>query len=293
VSSRNFHLFNTMKKDAPKQLSLTINDLAPTSGASGIEIVPHADFAVADLPEVPPSKRPTAEFIESVRATGKVVYPLVVINVGSKLIVKDGLRRLQTARLLDLKTVPIIEVKLDAVRGNVLGLMLNAARTANPIAELRMIVELLEKGADESLIAAATHTPVSCIRHRLQLLKLNKELREQVDRGEIRTSAAERLAKMSKADQKKALRHFRKHGALSHKDIGAIRRATATKVAEALPDSLFTAANAGDANLPAWRANVRRLLLEARALVPAGDEGRDVLPGIEAMLATLSPGRAA
>ena len=275
------------------QLTLTINDLIPTSGVGGIEIVHHAEFPVASLPEVPPSKRPDGGFVEAVRATGRVVYPLVVINVGGNLHVKDGLRRLQTARLLDLQTVPMIEVKLNAVRGNVLGLMLNAARTANPIAELRMIVELLEQGADESLIAVATHMPVSVIRRRLQLLNLNKELREQVDRGEIRTSAAERLAKMTKADQKKALRHFRKNGSLSHHDIGGIKRATAAKVADALPDALFTAETAGDANLPAWRANVRRLLIEARGLVPAGAEGSDVLSGLEAAISTVSHARAA
>lgn len=270
------------------QMSLTINDLVPQSGTDGIEIVRHDAFPVADLPEVPPSKKPTTEFLDAVRATGKVVYPLVVINLGDRKVVKDGLRRLESARMLKFPTVPLIEVKLNSLRGSVLGLMLNAARTANPIAELRMIVELLEGGADESLIAAATRMPVSSVRRRLQLLKLNKELRELADRGELLTSAAERLAKMAKSEQTKALRHYRKNGRLSLKDIADVRRAAAAKAVAALPAALFTSEEVVAANQPAWRVNVRQMLLEARNQVPAGTESQEVMKAIDAAIASLA-----
>jgi ParB/RepB/Spo0J family partition protein len=258
------------------QTTLSLEDLALTDKGSPLEIISHAEFPVADLPEVVASTPPTADFIESVRSPGRVIYPVLLVRVNGALSIIEGKRRTQAARLLKLATVPAFEVKLDSMRGSVLGLMLNQARAANPIAELAMITELLLGGADETMIAAATRMPVGRIRQRLRLQKLDTELRAHAERGQISTSVAQATAKLAPQDQRKVLRQYRQKGRVSLEDVKDVRRVTVAKAVGALPAEMFAAPESAVSTLPAWRSNVRKLVAEALAMVPAGSEGDDV-----------------
>jgi ParB-like chromosome segregation protein Spo0J len=263
-----------------EQTALSLEDLALTAKGSPLQLVTHAEFPVADLPEVVASTPPTSDFIESVRAPGRVIYPILLVRVNGALMIKEGKRRTQAARFLKLVTVPAIELKLDSMRGSVLGLMLNQARASNPIAELAMITELLVAGADEGMISSATRMPIGRIRQRLRLQKLDPELRAHADRGEISTAVAQATAKLAAPDQRKVLRQYRKDGKVSLEDVKHVRRATATKAILALPADMFAPESGQVAALPAWRTNVRKLLAEALANVPAGPDGDAVRAAI-------------
>jgi ParB/RepB/Spo0J family partition protein len=265
--------------------SQTALSLEISENGSGIQVISHTEFPLADLPAIAASKPPSADFIDSVRSAGRILYPIVVIRVDGKLIIKDGLRRLATARILNLPSVPVLEVKLDSLRGSVLGLLLNQVRSENPIGELRMILELLKAGANEQAIAAATHMPLARIRQRLRLQELNQELFALADRGEIGVSLAQAAAKLSKAEQKTILRQHQKTGKVTLGDVHAVRQVGAAKIVAGLPDELFSDPKAA---APAWSANVRKLLNEARALVPTTTETTKLREAIEAGLAALA-----
>ena len=253
-----------------------------SENGNGIEVTNHAEFPLADLPAVAASKPPSADFIDSVRSAGRILYPIVAIRVDGKLIIKDGLRRLEAARILNLPSIPVLEVRLDSLRGSVLGLLLNQVRSENPIAELRLILELLRAGADEQAIAAATHMPLSRIRQRLRLQELNKELFALADRGEIGVSLAQAAAKLCQADQKKILRQHQEMGKVTLGDVHAVKQAGAAKIVAGLPDELFSDPKGA---ATAWSTNVRKLLNEARALVPNIPETQCLREAIEAALA--------
>jgi ParB-like chromosome segregation protein Spo0J len=271
---------STSSTDTQGTLSL---DFSPTG--AGIEYVSHSAYPVSEIALPPPSKAPTAAFIDSVRATGAILCPIVAIRIGGKLLVKDGLRRLQAALVLKLPTVPLLEVKLDSLHGAVLGLMLNTARSENPVAELRMIVELLTAGATEQQISEATHMPIARIRERLRLQQLNKELFALADRGAIGVSVAQAAAKLTKDEQKKVLRQYRKGETLTLGDVQAVRKAGATKIANSIPAELLAVPTTA---VPAWQANVRKLLGDARAQVPAGTDSEKLAKAVDAALALAS-----
>jgi ParB-like chromosome segregation protein Spo0J len=254
-----------------KQATLELTDMLPVRGS--FSFVHHEAFDIEKLPAVTVGAPPTEAFLETVRAVGAIIYPLVVVNTGRKLLVKDGLRRLAAARALKIGTVPVHEIVLNSVRGSTLGLILNNSRSENPIAELRMILELMKEGADEKLVNSATKMPISRIRRRLRLTSLHKELRAHVDRGRIKTNAAEQLAKMPVSEQKKALRHFRKAGSLSLADIGKLRRTESGSAFQELPDALFASDAHPAGVLCAWQVDFQRLLREAAALCPSSAEG--------------------
>ena len=65
----------------------------------------------------------------------------------------------------------------------------------------------------------------------------------------------------------------------------AVRQVGAAKIVAGLPDELFSDPKAA---APAWSANVRKLLNEARALVPTTTETAKLREAIEAGLAALA-----
>jgi ParB/RepB/Spo0J family partition protein len=250
---------------AARQATLEMVDLQPS--AETPVTVQHPDFLVADLPEVPPDSAPTSDFIESIRSVGRIIYPLIIVTTDGKPVIKDGLRRLAAARIIGIKTVPTIELRLTTTRANTLGLILNNNRGANPAAEARMIADLLLAGATEAMIQQVTRMSRQTIRLRLKLLTLQPELQALLRRGKLKVGVADRLAKMPAAEQKKALRQFRKSGALTATDVARVRKTEATAAALELPGAIFGQTEA-PAALPAWASDSIRCLRQALALCP-------------------------
>jgi ParB/RepB/Spo0J family partition protein len=247
----------------PKQLTLI--DVLPAT-PSDLRITQVDNFLVKDLPDIHPGKEASAQFLESIRRCG-ILCPIVVIKTGDQFVVKDGLRRLSAARAAGMETIKVMLIDCSAVHGNVLGLSMNEQRSENPIGELRMLVELIHAGADEKLISVATGMPVGRIRRRLRLTKLNKEWAELADRGAIKATVAEGLARRPVADQKRALRKFRKNGGkLKLTDLREMRQAEARAAVAALPAAMFEPESIRN-GLP--HGEVAELLNKARAQLPA------------------------
>ena len=163
--------------------SQTALNLEFSENGSGIEVISHTEFPLADLPAIAASKPPSADFIDSVSSAGRILYPIIVIRVDGKLIIKDGLRRLATARILNLPSVPVLEVKLDSLRGSVLDCSStrSAPKTRSP--SFAWFWSCCGRRG-RAAIAAATDMPLARIQQRLRLQELNKELFTLADRGE-------------------------------------------------------------------------------------------------------------
>ena len=251
------------------QATLALADITPSTGPA-FSVRDVKDYPVADLPTPPENRRPGGEFLDLIRSTN-LVMPLVVIEVDGKFIVKDGLKRLWACLLTDRKTVDLKVVTVNSVRGAVLGLVLNEARSENAIAEANMICELIHAGADQALVQQATGMPLSRIRKRLELLKLTPELFQLLEGGKIRASVAARAAKLDRSEQRRAAAIFRKTQKLTHTDVTDIRHISTKAATAALPAEMFAPETAaGVATSPdAWKITVRQLLETALATVPA------------------------
>ena len=147
---RSFQHMNTTA-----QATLALADITPSTGPA-FSVRDEKDYPVADLPAPPENRRPGGEFLDLIRGTN-LVMPLVVIEVGGKFIVKDGLKRLWACLLTGRQTVDLKVVTVNSVRGAVLGLALNEARSENAIAEatranlhaaLRKAAGMLPRGDD-------------------------------------------------------------------------------------------------------------------------------------------------
>jgi len=246
-------------------------------------------FPVAKLPAVIGGKEPTPRFIESVRRDG-LTYPLIVEISGRVLKLRDGRRRLKTVRFLGLKTVPVRFVEVNPLRGSALGLVLNEQRSANPAADLLMIKELLAGGADEQTIADSTGMPLGRIRRILRLATLPPKLAAAFAEGVISSATAEKLAKMSQEEQRRAEDLLTKEGQLSCADVLALRRAAVTVAIEDLPLEFFTGP-AANAPMSSWRATLAQAIRDAVRLVPAGED--ECRAELAAIIAKLEPAPAA
>jgi len=181
--------------------------------------------------------KPSKALIDSVRNWGVIQPVFVHRNVGDDdLVVVDGNRRVLAARNADVM-VPCVITENLAYLKHVATLMLNNLRSPNLIAETESIDALLAQGATVETIAQMTGSTVATVKKRLRLRNLTPEVRAMVDSGKVKGGVAERIAKLSKAEQDRVVATVKardvdpdrpkgtRMGTITDDDVSAVRRA--------------------------------------------------------------------
>lgn len=146
------------------------------------------------------ARRPTEEFIAHVRQHG-IITPLWVRPYGDGMYqLLGGRRRFWCAVSLGHPSVPVTIIDGE-YNPEALALSDNALRADNIAADLAEIEVLLAQGHTVSAISKATGMAIETIKKRLRLGSLIPEFRAMLDRGELRTSIAEALARMGPTAQ--------------------------------------------------------------------------------------------
>lgn len=187
---------------------------------------PREDFGYQELEDL----------INSIREHG-ILQPLIVSKVdedGYELIA--GERRLRAAKILNLKTVPVI---VRTVRGQEkleLALIENIQRKdLNPIEEARAFQKLIsEFGLTQEEVAKKIGKSRPVVANTLRLLTLPEEIQRALRDRKISESHARTLVSLS--DSKKQLKYFEKilkNNLTLRQTEGAVKRARRGKIQEA------------------------------------------------------------
>jgi len=247
-----------------QQTELALGDLLPHERVKGET---KRNFDLSKLTVIDDGVPPSPEFVEDVRVNG-LFYPLLAVKTATGLLLIDGLRRFKALAHLGVKRGDVKIVELDELRANVAALIVNTKRSHNPIAEARMIANLMARGADESVIAQATGMPVATIRQRLALLDMPLELRDGVRDRKLSMSSAARLARMDPGERAKAVQILVTNGKLTGRDVADIRRAGAADAAAHLPATLFVVDSPSSAPATPWPVGVLQHIEAALKLLP-------------------------
>ncbi len=141
---------------------------------------------------------PINDLVESVKAIGKIIEPVVVLDVGAgKYLTFVGWRRVEAARQAGIKEIPAIvynKNELDATTRRVWSLTENFERTDLHEADLEnTIKELVHDIGNADLVASAMGWPVGRVRRYLGLEELPSEVKKMSDEGRLTTKDALRL----------------------------------------------------------------------------------------------------
>ena len=255
----------------------------------------------ADLP----GPRPGREFRLAVARYG-VVVPVVleedptgeINHRHATFSLLDGNRRVMAAREAGFETIAA-RVFGETSVGSHLTLALNGLRSANPVTEYEAIRELIRTGHSESDITRLTGFPVSRLRARMQLAKLEPALFDALARQAITQGIAEGASRLPVALQSELVATLEASGKLSAKDLRAVRQAAVQTAVASLPMEVFEPPGADRAapvgirpvasTSPDWRDAVRQLLENVLRIAPATAEGRAVRAAVGAALIELSP----
>ena len=236
-------------------------DLFPVK-ADFVEAYP-LDKLPKDYLTFPPSK----EMVDSVRKFG-VLEP-IILN-GTRLVA--GRRRIDAARLAELKTIPALVFPAGWADVAVLALVENTQRRSNPVNELHQIEKLIAKGMtydsirEQTGIKKQTFDRLMMIRDKL-ISPLQKALRDQL----IAVRVAEACAKKSPRVQRQLLDLLEEEGRLTLPDVQRASKVEKREAVAALPATLF-----GDVGT-SWKARVRELVKEAKEI--ANKQGEAALTG--------------
>lgn len=246
-----------------EQLLLPATALEPRHEQLDLDRLPPDDA----LPSDPPDK----DFVASIRRVRRVLQPIVVFeHADGALEVVCGRRRVKGARAAGLHTVPADIYPAGWIAPELLTVIENTQRSTNQVAEYEAIARLLEQGADESQICAACGlTPVE-LRARYRLHTLAPALWVALKGGAIRARVALKAARLPAEGQERLIAQLGARGRLSAADVRAARHTPRAEAIAALPEALFATPSAATA--ARWQEAVAHLLLQARALLPAGED---------------------
>lgn len=126
-------------------------------------------------------------------AEKKVIVPVVLAtekNASGLYPILDGRRRILASIKAGFSDVPA--VFLDG--GPEITLLLHATRRSNPVSELKAVRSMMEQGMSESQIARAGYMAVQRIRKLAKLNRLVPEIASRVEKGEVSTTVAFKVA---------------------------------------------------------------------------------------------------
>ncbi|GAB3884457.1 ParB/RepB/Spo0J family partition protein [Terrabacter terrigena] len=153
------------------------------------------DQLVANRRNVREALEDIPELAASIRANG-LLQPIIVNDQGGRLVVTDGHRRLEAARLAGVPTVMCLVTTGASVR-RVTTTMLAAAmhKELRPLEQARAFKALQDEGVIVAEIARSTGYSQALIRGRLLLLELPAEAQDMVEDDELTIGQATELAK--------------------------------------------------------------------------------------------------
>jgi hypothetical protein len=167
---------------------------------------------------------PPKRFVDTFRFVA-IQQPVILIQYGEFYRVADGRRRCNAARVLGYKTVPA-RVYPEEMAGEIeaaMTLMLNAARSSNPVVEFEAIELLLERGYSEKEIARRTGMTVQTVRQRMRLTHLIPFLMELFSSGKVKVGTATAAAKLPASLQLALEEKYREAGSLTYRDVRLVK----------------------------------------------------------------------
>lgn len=170
---------------------------APRITFRGVPIGDLIDNPINVRDEIKPSE--IEDLAASIRANG-ILQPLIVNQVGGRLVVTDGHRRLAAARLALVPVIPCLITDGQDER-TVLTTMLATAmhKELTPIEQARAFGQLRDEGLLVPEIARSTGYSQHLVKNRLLLLELPREAQAMVEADELTIGQATDLAKQVKA----------------------------------------------------------------------------------------------
>ncbi len=181
---------------------------------------------------------PSPRLVNSITLFG-VIEPVVVIEGAGAYRLVDGRRRVRGARKAGLKKIPARVFPEGTCVGEVLTLLLNEERSANPVAEVQAIEALLDRGASEEDIVLATGLTKPKLRRRMALLGLAKPLRQAFFEGRLAPGAADAAAKLGVTYQNVLVAALAEKGKVTVEDVVEVKAARAKEAVNGLPNELF------------------------------------------------------
>lgn len=182
-------------------------------------LVPASNYQIRNetwtLDEFPPNNElgapePDKGFVQTIINLGVMVPVIVAEYPDGTWQVRDGLRRIVGARMAlaylrkqnrlysHVESIPVqIYEGADKVTAEAWTVILNEARSGNPIAEARAVAEMAHEGVTFNDIMARTGRTKAQVNKLLQLGGLRPELQDAALQGQITPSLAAKLAKES------------------------------------------------------------------------------------------------
>ena len=192
-----------------KTMETAVIEIEPTVQAEALmRLVPLE--LLSEHPENPRQHfepRSLAELVESIREHGMLNPILVRPLNGHGFQVLGGHRRFRAARMLPLEEVPVIVRELNDTAALEIVVIDNLEREdLHPLEEASGFVSLMTSaGYDIGRISARIQKSTKYVYDRIKLLQLIPELRKVLLDGEISAGHAILLARLSPADQKRAI----------------------------------------------------------------------------------------
>jgi ParB family chromosome partitioning protein len=228
-----------------------------------------------------------------------VLEPVLVTKEDDKVIVVDGRQRVRAAReankRLKKQKEPQILVDLVVKRGDegrLFGISIagNVRKDDGILEKAAKAQALLDRGYPEEDIAVAFAVSKTAVKQWLSLIECAPEVRKLVEDGKISASAAVKLSKLDKAEQKEQAAEMVKTGKTTAADAQArTKTKSAKKNGQQVEDDGFVL------KAPSKRI-VRKLVLGVQrdgeeAVIFDGDEQRikDFLAGVRWVMGDLNP----
>lgn len=221
---------------------------------------------------------PSKDFVESVQTFG-ILQPILVVQSGKTLKIRDGRRRLRAAADAGLEWIPAFVVKGDGWSHDyLLGAIANEQRSDNGVATLEVLEQLRKEGVGESETLEATGISVARQRRLLKLTQLEKSLRKALEDGAISLDVAEDVCKLSAEQQAELAQTFRDNGSLTAADVREIKGVNRRRATEGLDEDI------PEISLD-WRERAVRALREAQAAIPPA--AGQIRRSIEALISSV------
>lgn len=184
--------------------------------------------------------RPSKSFVDSVAAFNGVFEPIIVFKPAEgRLKIGDGIRRVWSSQILELKDIPAMVYEDEESFRHALTLAANNQRSSNPLAEVRAIMHLQKKKFSVQQIRQATGLSKTRVDERLRLNLLIKPLHVAMFKGEIKVSIGAAIARLPESIQKHLAVILKREGKLTQSDIREAKEARRAAAVAALPDEIF------------------------------------------------------
>lgn len=188
------------------------------------------------------------DFVQSVELFG-FIQPLVVRPLddqGYELI--DGRRRLQAARQLELRDVPVVlETRNSSEASDVMmSLAANYQRSENYVGDARSVWLMLDSGISEKMIGKAAGMTLAQVRRLRDLRKLHPELLQAAEDGLMSVWSAGMAARLGER-QEQLVDVLHEKGKVTSDDVIAARQVNRDAAVASLPTDLFDAPSLDEA----------------------------------------------